>query len=75
MLDRLSETHGLPQVLVMDYGPEFTSKTLETWASAQRVRPHSITRGKPMSHKKPSGMRENHYSGMACIYVAFPPRC
>ena len=28
VLDRLSETRGLPQALVMDNGPEFTSKVL-----------------------------------------------
>ena len=31
VLDRLSETRGLPQALVMDNGPEFTSKVLAAW--------------------------------------------
>ena len=32
VLDRLRETHGLPQALVVDNGPEFTSKALAAWA-------------------------------------------
>ena len=47
VLDRLSETHGLPQALVMDNGPEFTSKDLEAWAKDSGVRLHFITPGKP----------------------------
>ena len=47
MLDRLSRTHGLPQALVMDYGPEFTSKALAAWAKDSGVRLHFITPGKP----------------------------
>ncbi len=47
VLDRLSETHGLPQALVMDNGPEFTSKAMEAWAQRSGVRLHFITPGKP----------------------------
>ena len=47
MLDRLRETHGLPQALVLDNGPEFTSKALAAWAKDSGVRLHFITPGKP----------------------------
>ena len=45
--DRLSETHGLPQALALDNGPEFTSKALETWARRMQVKLYFITPGKP----------------------------
>ena len=47
VLERLSETHGLPQALVLDNGPEFTSKALEAWAQRSGVRLHFTTPGKP----------------------------
>ena len=48
VLDRLSETHGLPQALVMDNGPtKFTGKAMEAWAQRSGVRLHFITPGKP----------------------------
>ena len=40
VLDRLSETHGLPQALVMDNGPEFTSKALAAWAKDSGITLH-----------------------------------
>ena len=47
VLDRLRETHGLPQALLVDNGPEFTSKALAAWAERDGVRLHFITPGKP----------------------------
>ena len=47
VLDRLSGTHGLPQELVLDNGPELTSKAMEAWAQRSGVRLHFITPGKP----------------------------
>ena len=32
VLDRLSETRGLPEVITMDNGPEFAGKALDEWA-------------------------------------------
>ena len=32
VLERLAQTHGLPQVLQVDNGPEFISKALDEWA-------------------------------------------
>jgi len=37
VLDRLAETVGLPEILVMDNGPEFSGRALDTWAYAHGV--------------------------------------
>ena len=47
VLDRLSRTHGLPQALVMNDGPEFTMKALAAWAKDSGVRLNFIRPGKP----------------------------
>ena len=47
VLDRLSGTHGFPEVLVVDNEPDFTSKALAAWAKDSGVRLHFITPGKP----------------------------
>ena len=47
VLDRLSETHGLPQALEVDNGLEFTSKTIAAWTKDIGVRLHFIAPGKP----------------------------
>jgi len=47
VLDRLADMRGLPEVLVMDNGPEFTSKTMLIWAKLRGVRLHHIEPGKP----------------------------
>ena len=47
VLDQLSERTGLPQVLVMDNGPEFTSKAMLCWAEQRGVKLHFIDPGKP----------------------------
>lgn len=47
VLDRLKEGHGLPKVLVMDNGPEFTGRALDQWAYANGVKLSFIQPGKP----------------------------
>ena len=47
VLDRLGKIHGLPQALVLDNGPEFTSKALAAWAQRRGVTLHFIAPGKP----------------------------
>ncbi len=37
VLERLTQTHGLPQVLQVDNGPEFISKALDEWAHRRGV--------------------------------------
>jgi putative transposase len=47
VLDRIAHTHGLPGMIVMDNGPEFTSKAMLLWAERRAVRLHHIEPGKP----------------------------
>ena len=47
VLDELARTHGQPKVIVVDNGPEFTSRTLDEWAYRNKVRLHFIQPGKP----------------------------
>jgi len=49
-LEQLSETHGLPEVIVMDNGPEFTCKALDEWAYRRGVKLHFIRPGKPVEN-------------------------
>ena len=50
VLDHLAETHGLPEVIVVDNGPEFTSRALDEWAYRNGVRLHFIRPGKPVEN-------------------------
>lgn len=47
ILNEASDTYGLPKQIVVDNGPEFTSKTFLRWASEKGVDIHFITPGKP----------------------------
>ena len=47
ILDRLAETWGLPEVIVVDNGPELISKALVLWAMQRGVRIRHIDKGKP----------------------------
>ena len=47
VLERLKEQRELPERVVMDNGPEFTSKALDAWAHAAGVKLHFIRPGKP----------------------------
>ena len=46
-LDRAIELYGKPKLIVMDNGPEFTSKALDQWAYSRGVQLHWIAPGKP----------------------------
>ena len=46
-LDQLAETRGLPEILVLDNGPEMTSKAMFFWSQRQQVTLHFIQPGKP----------------------------
>jgi putative transposase len=50
VLEELAQRTGLPQVLVMDNGPEFTSKAMLCWAGERGVKLHFIDPGKPMQN-------------------------
>jgi len=47
VLDELRETRGLPKTLVLDNGPEMTSKAMFFWSRQHGVKLHFIQPGKP----------------------------
>jgi len=46
-LERLAESCTLPEIIVIDNGPEFTSRAMLVWAEENNVRLHFIEPGKP----------------------------
>src|SRR3990167_9251179 len=50
ILDRIKEERPLPQVIVCDNGPEFTSKALDEWAHRNKVKLDFIDPGKPVQN-------------------------
>jgi putative transposase len=50
VLERLRERRGLPQILVMDNGPEFAGQAVDVWAYEQGVKLHFIEPGKPVQN-------------------------
>jgi putative transposase len=49
-LEQLALTHGYPQAIVSDNGPEFISNALDQWAHAHHVRLHFIRPGRPVDN-------------------------
>jgi putative transposase len=47
VLERVSKARGLPRAIVLDNGPEFTSRVLDQWAYRCRVELRFIQPGKP----------------------------
>jgi putative transposase len=50
ILDRVASERGLPQAIVMDNGPEFTSKAFNRWAYERGVELRFIDPGKPIQN-------------------------
>ena len=50
VLDRLHTEIGLPQVIVVDNGPEFAGRTLDAWAYGHGVTLRFIRPGKPIEN-------------------------
>jgi len=50
VLDRLIETRGKPQNLIVDNGPEFTAQAFLAWAEEHQIRIIHINPGKPMEN-------------------------
>ena len=50
ILERLSETRGLPEVITVDNGPEFIGKALDEWAYKNGVKLNFIRPGKPVEN-------------------------
>jgi putative transposase len=49
-LDQLARTRALPEVIVCDNGPEFTSLAMDRWADRQGVKLSFIQPGKPQQN-------------------------
>ncbi len=47
VLERLADTHGLPQSITVDHGPEFEGQVLDMWAYSATVQLSFIRPGKP----------------------------
>jgi putative transposase len=50
VLERLSETRGLPEVITIDNGPEFAGRVLDEWAYRHGVKLNFIRPGKPIEN-------------------------
>jgi putative transposase len=50
VLNELALRYGLPEIIVMDNGPEFRSKALDAWAYERGVKMHFIEPGKPVQN-------------------------
>ncbi len=50
VLDQLKDTRGLPKVIVIDNGPEFSGRVLDDWAWRNGVKLHFIDPGKPQQN-------------------------
>ena len=50
VLNRLKETRGLPEMIRVDNGPEFSGIVLDSWASLNGVKLHFIQPGKPVQN-------------------------
>ncbi len=49
-LEELAEVRGLPAAIVIDNGPEFTSRALDEWAYRRKVELRFITPGRPIEN-------------------------
>lgn len=50
VLERLAATRGLPESIVVDNGPEFTGRVLDTWAYERGVKLDFTRPGKPVDN-------------------------
>ncbi len=50
VLERLVEPHGLPEVIRVDNGSEFTSRVVDSWAYQRGIRLEFIRPGKPIEN-------------------------
>lgn len=50
VLERLAESRGLPETIVVDNGPEFAGRVLDRWAYRRKVRLHFIDPGRPVQN-------------------------
>jgi putative transposase len=63
VLERLAVQHGLPQILQVDNGSEFTSQALDTWARRRGVNAESTRsqRGVKLAFSRPGTPTDNPF--------------
>ena len=49
-LNTIAEAHGLPDIIIVDNGPEFISRALDEWAYQRGIKLHFIRPGKPVEN-------------------------
>lgn len=49
-LNEIAPTEGLPEIIIIDNGPEFISRALDEWAYRREVKLFFITPGKPVEN-------------------------
>jgi putative transposase len=59
VLERLRASRGLPQLLQVDNGPEFSGRRLDAWAYRQQVKIHFIDPGRPTQNGHVESFRGN----------------
>jgi putative transposase len=50
VLNEISQVEGLPEIIIIDNGPEFIGKALDAWAYQRGVKLAFITPGKPVEN-------------------------
>ncbi|MFC1496302.1 IS3 family transposase [Candidatus Margulisiibacteriota bacterium] len=50
VLDKIVEKEGLPDIIIVDNGPEFSGRALDEWAYRRGVKLHFIRPGKPVEN-------------------------
>lgn len=50
ILSEISQVEELPEIIIIDNGPEFISKALDAWAYQRGVKLHFITPGRPIEN-------------------------
>jgi putative transposase len=49
-LNEIAEAHGLPEIIIVDNGPEFISRALDEWAYHRSIKLFFIRPGKPVEN-------------------------
>jgi putative transposase len=50
VLDRIALTRGLPEIITVDNGPEFSGRALDEWATRRDIKIDFIRPGKPIEN-------------------------
>jgi transposase InsO family protein len=72
ILERFYVTRGLPKMIVLDHGPEFTGRALNAWAHRHGVQFQLIRPGKPVENAFCESRRDHFFSNSR--KTTFPSR-